>query len=474
MPALRTGQDAEISRTTPLFRQPGESAGQPLADPYVSRRPIVLSRADRGGIQIGADPAGSAVLVDGRPLTCDLEVDKAALERGVVLQIADRVVLVLHELAPDAGPPGSSELVGESAALVRLRWDIHAVADLDVPVLIRGESGVGKELVARALHLASHRRSRPCICVNMAAIPSSVAASELFGHTRGAFSGAAGGPGYFGRADRGTLLLDEIGDAPLDVQAMLLRALETGEIQPVGAPAPRRVDVRLLAATDADLDEAVRAGRFRGPLLHRLAGYEIQVPPLRERRDDIGRLLLHFVTLELRAVGQAHHLEPPDPDAEPWLPASVVAELVRYDWPGNVRQLRNVMRQLVVSNRYRPFVAIDRSVRRLLSAETPRGADEPRPPRRRKPSELAKDEIVEVLRRHRWEVRPAAAELGIARNSLYGLMKGLGLARKAGELGREEIVAAWQETGGDLDRMSDRLEVSKRGLQMRMKALDFG
>ena len=197
-------------------------------------------------------------------------------------------------------------MVGESAALRQVRAHVERIADLPVPVLVRGETGTGKELVARAVHLRSPRRDGPFVSVNLGAIPRDLAAAELFGAVRGAYTGAAQDrPGFFRAARGGTLFLDEVGEAPPEVQAMLLRVLESGEMYPVGGQAPVATDVRLIAATDADLEERIRDGRFKAPLLHRLAGYEIRLPPLRERREDIGPLFVHFAREELERIGEA-------------------------------------------------------------------------------------------------------------------------------------------------------------------------
>src|SRR6185436_13729067 len=185
---------------------------------------------------------------------------------------------------------------------------------------LRGETGTGKELLARAIHQASSRRAAPYFALNMAAIPASLAAAELFGAAKGAFTGAdRRRVGYFGRAQGGTLFLDEIGELPADLQPLLLRVLENGEIQPVGGEETLRVDVRILAATDANLESAIEEGRFRAPLFHRLSGYELRLPSLRERRDDIGRLFIHFLRQELAALGEADRLADPGPEGRPWL-----------------------------------------------------------------------------------------------------------------------------------------------------------
>jgi two-component system nitrogen regulation response regulator GlnG len=291
--------------------------------------------------------------------------------------------------------------------------------------------------------------------------------------------------GWFRRAHGGTLFLDEVGEAPAEVQVMLLRALETGEIHPVGSQTPVRVDVRVVAATDADLEERVRKEQFRAPLLHRLAGYEIWLPPLRERRDDIGRLLIHFLGQELDAIGEPYRLSPaPDlPTSGLWLPPKLAARLARYDWPGNVRQLRNVARQLVIGSRGLPCLEIGPAVERLLrnpaagSSRDSSGAPAlpvplpQSPPDRRKPSEVTEEELLAALRTCRWDLQATAEALRISRTSLYALIEANPHIRKAGDLKTDEIVICHQECGGNLDAMVDRLEVSKKALGRRLREM---
>ena len=218
----------------------------------------------------------------------------AAMRTTALIEALERTAarqgLIARDLMRDAQLRQGSQLIGSSGAMARLRGEIELVARSDFTVLITGETGVGKELVARAFHAASTRRNEPLIYVNCAALPETLAESELFGHVRGAFTGAiADRPGKFEVADGGTLLLDEIGELPLTVQPKLLRALQEGEIQRVGSDRPRQVDVRVLAATNRDLEEEVRAGRFRADLFHRLNVYPLQVPPLRERAGGHSR-----------------------------------------------------------------------------------------------------------------------------------------------------------------------------------------
>ncbi|HSS49778.1 MAG TPA: sigma-54 dependent transcriptional regulator, partial [Thermoanaerobaculia bacterium] len=379
-------------------------------------------------------------------------------------------------------------LVGESAPMLQLRREIQRVAPLDVAVLLRGETGTGKELVAQALHQASPRRSRPFFAANMGAVPATLAAAELFGAARGAYTGSERKrEGYFQRADSGTLFLDEVGETPPEVQVLLLRALETQEIQAVGSEELRHVDVRLIAATDADLERAVQAGRFRAPLVHRLAGYEIRVPSLRQRRDDFGRLFFHFIREELAGQGDANLLATP-PEGRPWVPASLVARLAEFDWPGNVRQLRNAARQLVIAGRdagepgmwlqaerlfqegARTTAAAVDEVPTDLSAGPPQAPKESHK-RYRHPEDVTDDEMIAALRLHGWRIQRAAAELGISRGSLYDRIEKSSRIRKAADLSREEIQECSERCSGDLDVMVAVLEVSKRGLQRRMTQL---
>ena len=469
----------EISRLTPEFEPPEGGDRRALQDRFISRQPIILSVGDDGAVRLDPGTGRIELVADGRHVDRAERLDAGTLARGVVLELSDRVTLYLQTVTRDhAAWSESLGLVGHSPSMEAVRRQILQVADLDVPVLIRGESGVGKELVARAVHAASGRVDGPYEAVNMAAVPSTLAASELFGHEKGAFSGAdRGRAGYFERADGGTLFLDEIGDTPPDVQAMLLRVLETGDVQRVGAERTRSVSVRVLAATDADLERATRTGEFRTPLFHRLAGYQIHVAPLRERRDDIGRLFHHFVRDELTALGAAHRL---DRHREtPWVPAALVARLARYDWGGNVRQLRNVTRQLVIANRDADEMSWQRHVQKLLpptsarperaSVRVPAHAKPPRPVYR-KPSDVAEDEVVEAMREHGWRLAPAAKALNISRTTLYALVEESTLVRKASDLSAAEIRAAVDLAGG-LTGAALQLEVSTHALKIRMSAL---
>jgi two-component system nitrogen regulation response regulator GlnG len=471
---LQLGRAVPLSRNEPDFAAPGGGASRALLDPFVSRRPIHLAPAPGGAIAI--DAKGPGVTIDGEAVTASRIVPRAALDHGVVLELADRIVLLLHLVGEPRGAVAELGLVGQHESIDDLRRDLLRVADLEVPVLVRGETGTGKELVARAVHAASRRAAGAFISVNVAAIPPATAASELFGHTRGAFTGAdAARAGYFDRAAGGTLFLDEIGATPTEIQPMLLRALESREIQPLGSAQPREVDVRLVAATDADLERAIADGSFRSAVLHRLEGYQLFVPPLRERREDIGRLLLHFLRRELDAIGELGRLSPADAAAAPWLPAPFVARLVRHDWPGNVRQLRNVVRQLCISSRGLQRARVDDRLERLLGppppddpALEPAAGEEPGA----SPDGISDDRVMAALRDHDYRIADAAAALGVSRSGLYNRIKDSPRFRQAKDLTRDEIERSRERCAGDVTRMARELEVSRRALVTRMRELD--
>ncbi|PTL80255.1 sigma 54-interacting transcriptional regulator [Vitiosangium sp. GDMCC 1.1324] len=479
---VAAGRELSLSRNGPNFTRPGETFGQPLADPFVSRTPLVFSPGEGGRLRLRVGEGGTRVVVDGQLVT-NREFTPEELATGVLLELSGRVVVLLHQASRKTRTPGDTlGMVGESPGILRVREHIQRIADLHVPVLVRGETGTGKELVAQAIHQHSPRKGRPFLSVNLGAIPKELAAAELFGAHRGAFTGATRDrEGFFRAAQGGTLFLDEVGEAPPEVQVMLLRVLETGELYPVGGHTPIKTDVRLIAATDANLEEHIRDGRFKAPLLHRLAGYEIRLPPLRERREDIGMLFQHFAREALEAIGEAHRLTPGDPYAEPWLPASLAVSLLRHPWPGNIRQLRNLTRQLVIGSRGQPVLQLDPRLAGELEAPGPvpkpsQDAAEPTPKpstavARRKSTEVTGDELLSALRQHAWDLKSAADSLGIPRTSIYDLIDKHPNIRRASTLSAEELTSCHRECGGDLDAMVQRLEVSKKALARRLKEL---
>ncbi|MGA8058778.1 MAG: sigma 54-interacting transcriptional regulator, partial [Candidatus Binataceae bacterium] len=238
------------------------------------------------------------------------------------------------------------DIIGGSPGLRKVMQQVQLVAPTDATVLITGESGTGKELVARAIHEQSARRERPLIKLNCSAVPEGLFESEFFGHVKGAFTGALKDkPGRFELADGGTLFLDEIGEVPLAMQAKLLRVLQEQELERVGDTRTRKVDVRIIAASNRDLKKEVDEGRFRQDLFYRLSVFPVEVPPLRERREDIGPLVAHFVRQSARRMNRP----------EPQISKAALDRLVSYPWPGNVRELQNTVERAIILWREGPL-----------------------------------------------------------------------------------------------------------------------
>jgi len=316
--------------------------------------------------------------------------------------------------APSASDPALG-LVGESPAMEKLREQIRRIAPSQGRVLITGENGAGKELVAQAIHALSKRASGPFVKLNCAAIPRDLLESELFGYEKGAFTGAiTTKKGRLELADGGTLFLDEIGDLALEAQAKLLRALETGEIERVGGTRTAQVDVRLLAATNKDLQEAVRNGDFREDLYFRLNVLPLVVPPLRERRGDVARIAEYFLTRFCAAEGAlTKHLS-----------ADGVELLDDYHWPGNVRELRNLMERAAVLVPGESVVAAD-----LLPWLEARPEDDDSG-LKGKVARSESESIRRALEAADWNVTQAASGLGIDRTNLHRKMRKYGISRR--------------------------------------------
>ncbi|HET9300586.1 MAG TPA: sigma-54 dependent transcriptional regulator, partial [Candidatus Polarisedimenticolaceae bacterium] len=299
-------------------------------------------------------------------------------------------------------------LVGRSPQMQAMYVLLEKIADTDLPVLIRGESGTGKELVARALHLHGRRRRRPFLGENCAAIPEALLESELFGHVRGAFTGAdRDRPGLFEQASGGTLFLDEVGDMPAPMQARLLRVLEEGKVRRVGSERTLDVDVRVVAATHRDLQREIEGGRFREDLLYRLQVLTVEIPPLRARTGDIPVLTAHF--LERIAAGRGR----PDP----WLVhEDALAVLERHPWPGNVRELQNTLQRLslLAGNRAitEALIASDPTLRRTLLGESSATAAYSLRAGER-------EQVRQALAAAQGNRKRAAALLGVSRATLY-------------------------------------------------------
>jgi transcriptional regulator with GAF, ATPase, and Fis domain len=307
----------------------------------------------------------------------------------------------------------TSELIGSSRKLLAILEDVKTVAATDCAVLIQGETGTGKELIAQAIHEASARRQHHRVAINCAAIPAALLESELFGYERGAFTGAiASKMGRFQAADRGTLFLDEIGELPIELQPKILRVIQEQEFERLGSSHTTRIDVRIVAATNQNLEDMAAAGRFRMDLYYRLNVFPIRLPPLRERTEDIPVLVRHFVRTYASRHGKSiTHV-----------PDEVLTTLVRYDWPGNIRELQNFIERSVILTKGAELQApiADLATKRGLipDGRTLAGAE--------------RAHIVSVLRDTNWVVggrNGAAARLGLLRTTLIAKMRKLGISR---------------------------------------------
>jgi len=387
---------------------PGVPSAVDVVRAVCARRPdavaVVVGREDRAADAVAVMKAGAA--------------DYIALGDGLADALTGALAL-LGRGEPPTRPIGAEEplagLVGASRVMEHVRALVRTAARAEAPVLVEGETGTGKEVVARAVHALGRRSALPFVPMNCAAIPEALAESEFFGHTRGAFTGALESrPGALRLADRGTLFLDEIEDLPLVLQAKLLRVIQDGEVRPLGASAARRVDVRLIAASNRDLWRMVEAGQFRRDLYYRLRVLTIHLPPLRQRREDLPRLIEHFIARFNRTHGVRF--------ASP--PVAALRPLLEHAWPGNVRELENTIESLLIQ-----ASASGRELAALLREQSQMPL-----------SGLWIDErtrILRVLEDHRWNRQRAAAALGISRVTLWRRMERHGIRDPLGGAARE-------------------------------------
>jgi len=305
------------------------------------------------------------------------------------------------------------DMIGQSVRFKQVIHKIQQIAATDATVLVLGKTGTGKELVARAIHQASRRKARPMVKVNCAALPANLIESELFGHEKGAFTSAlARQTGRFELADGNTLFLDEIGELPLESQAKLLRVLQDGEFERLGSSKTTRVDVRIIAATNRNLEEEVRKGRFRQDLWYRLNVFPIMVPPLRERREDIPLLVEWFVSKFGRKLGKAIKHVPP----------GVMGALQNYPWPGNIRELENVIERAAINTRGPALQLLDN-----LDPDSVSEAAQPPIPTF---EEAERSHIIRALEETRWRItgpKGAARLLDLNPSTLRGKMRKLGI-----------------------------------------------
>jgi two-component system, NtrC family, nitrogen regulation response regulator GlnG len=471
---IAEGQSLFLSRLSPKFTFHTQIPGS-LADPYLSRNPSLQFIRTTGGLDLVPVDSESKVQLDGKPLSARISLSATDFLRSPILTLARRIVLCLHKAIPASRSLEADDLglLGGSDAMEAVRQSILSAADIDLPVLVQGETGTGKELTATAIAKASRRAGKPFVAINTGALPPTTALAELFGHVRGAFTGATESrEGYFVEADGGILFLDEIGLATAEVQTALLRVLETGEVRALGSRSARRVNVRVIAATDVRLQERVAAGDFSQPLFHRLSAFPIGLPPLRERRQDIGSLFLHFLRQTLKETGDLARLEIPPDAKHPWLSGDAMTRVALALWPGNIRQLRNFAAQIVLTNRGASEARLDSTLLSSLAHEAPiRQPIVAKTKPRVKPTDvttISHERLADALERHGFRPTRAARDLGISRTTLYELIRRDPELRKASDIPDNELGRLEQECQGDLTQLSERLHISVRALQLRL------
>ena len=380
--------------------------------------PLATSRGTHGFIVMNrrsGDPFGADELDRASRACAQIAIAlENALAFAEIASLKDRLARENIYLEEEVrGAQGLGEIVGESKALRRVLSQVRTVAATDSAVLLLGETGTGKELIARAIQEASERRSRALVAVNCAASPAGLLESEWFGHERGAFTGALSQKvGRFELAHQGTLFLDEIGDVPLELQSKLLRVLQEHEIERLGSTRTMRVDFRLIAATNRDLEGMVQSREFRADLYYRLNVFPIRIPPLRERREDIPPLVRYFVQRFAKRLRRPIES----------ISRESIDLLCRWDWPGNVRELQNVIERAVILSQG-PALTIPRAELEsvALPAATPVTLEE-----------AERDHILRALDQTGWVIggpSGAAARLGVKRTSLVSTMRRLGITR---------------------------------------------
>tara|TARA_R110002072_G_scaffold54074_8_gene142137 strand:- start:3344 stop:4903 length:1560 start_codon:yes stop_codon:yes gene_type:complete len=462
-----------LGRCNPVFGGL-DVADAPLNDQYVSRRALQFVYSSQGLELQRLEGTSRCRVADGE-LFSAVVLEREQLQRGVPVMLSHSVVLLLREAPrPVAGHTrtrAGEHILGASVRMQMLRGEILRAARSDLDILIRGETGSGKELVAGAIHAASARRAGPLVSVNVAAIPPELAAAALFGSARGAFTGAERATaGYFREAAGGSLFLDEIGDAAASVQPQLLRALQQREIQSVGG-AVESVDLRVISATDVSLDEP--ESDFRAALRHRLAACEIRVPPLREHPEDIGELFVHFI--RAAASETDSELPLPGPDLDPtviaaWADIFFIA--LRYSWPGNVRELANVARQIVLAGD--DFPRLDAHLLALLT----RAEEQPQvrcaAPVRRRIQDIPEQVFERAMLTNNFEIKAVAACLGVSRAAVYRRIEQTEGYRLASRIPLPEISQMLDDCDGDCERAAARLQVSFSSLRVRLRNLHSG
>lgn len=503
----------ELSRFVPSFNKPNEDA-LPLGFSGVSREPLRFKRDEQEGIQLSIPNSRMAVEINGVEMTGSCYLSYEQIEDGVVIGLGRTVLICLHWMKSVPRNNAVPGFIGIGQAALSTRDLIRQAALSDNTVLLLGETGTGKEVAAKGIHSLSKRANKPMVCVNMATLNESLAAADLFGAAKGAYTGAQQSrEGYFGQAEQGSLFLDEIGNTPQPVQAMLLRVLESKEYRPVGAVRDLSTTARLITATDQNLYDA----GFNQALLRRLEHFVIPMPALRQRREDIGPVLIDY--LQRKNVAIAHQA----------MPFDFISDILNFDWPGNIRQLCNIIERYLVAQQMgeRPnlnqYIAVNvnhpsrrlsdtpRSISAISSTASPNPqaasigvtnsaissvtnsvTNSATPPTttattivspntaseksngiipRSRLKDLSHDDILNAMERNAWTIQYAAQDLGISRPSMYKLLESHPEIRRIEQIAQEDIRQAWEESQNNVERCASRLRTPNEALRRHLKGL---
>ncbi len=451
---------AAVCRLSPSFKKLGDSVETTLLDQHISRSPIIIERVAPQQFAFTPPASSMSVSVNGRIVKERTVAALDELGEEIIIALGNSAILCIcdTQARQNTTAPEEYGLTGVSRNMALTRDAIRRVADVNIPVLIRGETGTGKELVAQAIHRASNRTKKPLLAVNMATLSPSLAAAELFGVKRGAFTGASHDKkGLFEQADGGILFMDEIGDMPRDVQPMLLRALEAGEIRRVGDDKIRKIDVRIIAATDRSLDLKENEPSFNQPLLRRLESFAIDMPPLRTRRIDIGLLIKSFLEQGMYgdATTDSHELS-----------LSAIHRMALHSWPGNVRELRNAVQKIILGQP----VAFEK-----LNASTSTPDQEKlvgqkiSKPKYRAATTISDEELVGALDGADWVIKDAAKKLNISRTALYELMSKSSKVRKIDDISDDELLKVVQLNPSSIALWAKHLRVGREALRKKIR-----
>lgn len=449
---------AQLSRLEPNFIRTSDQVQRPLLDQHLSRSPLLIKKIAKREFLFTPPNKNVAFTINGRNLLAPTIYHMDELGSEIIIFLSNTVVLSLFD-AParfvDQPQSVGFGLLGISAEIFAVRQAIVRLATGKLPVLIRGETGTGKELIAAGLHSAGDRHARPMIPVNMATLTPPLAAAELFGVKKGAFTGAnSDKTGLFEQANGGVLFLDEIGDTPNEVQPMLLRVIENGEFRRVGDDQVRKTNVRVFAATDRSLEFDDLGHSFNQPLRRRLEAISIVVPPLRKRRCDLGILLRSFLHEQNDVMPRLSVTD---------LPPTAVHRLALYGWPGNIRELRNVARQLSYGQ---PLALATYAADFAAPTSRPVVAD---PVRYENPNLISEDQLLGALDDNNWVVKATAQSLNISRTSLYELMKKSDAIRGIDDISDDELRRVLREVSGGLNDWAKQLRVTRESLARRLR-----